>query len=133
MLPQSFSIHPRKDLDGTVEPRYFNLAEMCRTSCLESNYPTTFTQIANLRALADFLDGVRDELGYPIIVNSGFRTSVVNSRVGGVPRSLHLQGRAADINSIGHFDELVEILRKHRTELSEFIVNKSKNYIHIAI
>lgn len=129
----SISIHPRRDLDSSIEPRYFSLCELCYTRCLETNRPSTFTQVANLRALADFLDMVRDELGYPIVVNSGFRTSVVNRCVGGVPRSLHLQGRAADINSIGHFDELVEILRKHRTELSEFIVNKDKNYIHIAI
>lgn len=129
----SFSIHPSKHLDGCIEPRFFTLRELCYTQRTLANNPSTFTEVGNLRALANFLDMLRDELGYPIIVNSAFRTPSVNDAVGGSPRSLHLKGRAADIWCIGHVDELIEIIRKHRNELTEFIVNKEKFYIHIAI
>ena len=129
-----FSIHPNKDSDPTVEPRFFKFCELCFTKQKLPNHPTTFTQVANLRALADFLDMLRDELGCPIWVNSAFRTAEVNAAVGGHPNSLHKQGRAADIWCVSDkVDSLIEIIRKHRTELSEFIVNKDKYYIHIAL
>ena len=120
--------------DSSVEPRHFSLKELCFTSQTCDNHPTTFTQVSNLLFLAQFLDMIRDELKYAIFVNSAFRTPDVNYRVGGVSSSLHLQGLAADIWTAPHkTDELIEILRKHRTELREFIVNTDKQYIHIAL
>ena len=134
MSLKSFTIHPRKYEDVSIEPRYFKFKELIFTGTLLPNYPTTFTEIANLRALADFLDTIRDELGFAIFVNSAYRTFDVNCAVGGACRSLHMQGRAADIwPAYGKEEELIDILRKHRTELAEFIVNRDKKYIHIAI
>lgn len=119
---------------NSIQPRYFSLEEMCFTSQHCDNHPTTFTQVLNLLFLAKFLDMIRDELKHAIFVNSAFRTPDVNYRVGGVSSSLHLQGLAADIWTAPHkIDELIEILRKHRTELREFIVNTDKQYIHIAL
>lgn len=131
MKVPSFSI--RVDKDSAVEPLYFNLAELTYTKTKFDNRPTTFTEVSNLRALADFLDDVREELGHPIIVNSAYRSAEVNAAVKGVPNSLHRKGRAADITSIGHFEDLVELLRKRRTMMSEFIVYRDRNFVHIAI
>lgn len=134
MTPISISIHPNKDLDSSVEPQFFTLRELCYTKLNEDNTPTTFTQVANLRALADFLDEIRLQFGYPIWVNSAFRTPKVNALVGGSPHSLHKQGRACDVwCASDHVDELIEILRKNRNQMCEFIVNKDKHYIHCAI
>ena len=135
MLPISFSINSHRYEDSTIEPRFFTLAELTRTGvAFLDNHPKTFTQIANLRSLAEFLDMLRDELGHPIFVNSAFRSAEVNAQVGGAPRSLHKQGRAADIWTMSeNVDSLIEKIRNHRNELSEFIVNKEKHYIHIAI
>lgn len=129
----SVSIHGSHTIDTMCEPQHFTLRELCYTSKSYPNYPSTFTEVANLRALADFLDKIRDELGSPIVVNSGFRTPEVNAAVGGASRSLHMKGLAADIWSIEYPDDLINICRQHRTEMSEFIVNKDKHYIHIAI
>lgn len=129
---KQFSI--RQEKDSAIEPQYFTLKELCYTTKKFHNYPTSFTIIANLRALADFLDCIREELGRPIFVNSAYRSSEVNSAVGGVISSLHLKGRAADIWCADDvLDNLIEILRNHRNEMSEFIVNKDKHYIHVAI
>ena len=51
----------------------------------------------NIEALvANVLDPVRDEYGKPIYVNSGYRCTKHNAAVGGVPRSQHMVGQAAD-------------------------------------
>lgn len=43
------------------------------------------------------LDAFREYLGQPILVNSGFRTTVHNALVGGVTNSAHMRGLAVDI------------------------------------
>ena len=53
----------------------------------------------NIEALvANVLDPVRDEYGKPIYVNSGYRCEKHNKAVGGVPKSQHMLGQAADIS-----------------------------------
>lgn len=42
---------------------------------------------------------LRDKLNVPLSINSGFRTESHNKKVGGVPNSLHLQGKAVDIST----------------------------------
>ena len=52
----------------------------------------------NIEALvAEVLDPVREAYGKPIYVNSGYRCEAHNRKVGGVLRSQHLVGEAADI------------------------------------
>ena len=53
----------------------------------------------NVKALVrEVLDPVREKLGSPIIVNSGYRCPKHNKDVGGVKNSQHLCGEAADIH-----------------------------------
>lgn len=47
--------------------------------------------------LMDLLQGLRDQLGVPLRITSGYRTPRHNTRVGGASRSQHMLGRAADI------------------------------------
>ena len=55
----------------------------------------------NIRMLAGNLQVLRDEIGKPIIINSGYRSEAHNKRVGGVANSQHRFGRAADIRVNG--------------------------------
>ena len=41
---------------------------------------------------------VRDLIGLPVRINSGYRTPERNRQVGGVPNSLHCQGKAVDLS-----------------------------------
>ena len=76
---------------------HFTIEELTVTSTGLDNTPND-EQIAALNALVDnILDPLRDLLGAPITVNSGFRSQEVNARVGGVPTSQHTKGEAADI------------------------------------
>ena len=53
----------------------------------------------NVKALVrEVLDPVRERLGMPIVVNSGYRCEKHNKDVGGVRNSQHLRGEAADIH-----------------------------------
>lgn len=54
------------------------------------------TVVTNLRRVAEWLQAVRDLLGVPIRVTSGYRTVVHNSEVGGSATSDHVTGLAAD-------------------------------------
>jgi uncharacterized protein YcbK (DUF882 family) len=51
--------------------------------------------------LFDVLDAIRERIGQPIYVNSGYRCPVHNRNVGGVPNSQHVDGTAADITYDG--------------------------------
>ena len=52
----------------------------------------------NLVSLVEeVLEPVRERLGRPIIVNSGYRCPIHNAAVGGVANSQHLRGEAADL------------------------------------
>lgn len=54
--------------------------------------------VANLVRLAiTVLEPLREALGKPIRITSGYRSPVINRLVGGAPESAHVDGRAADI------------------------------------
>jgi uncharacterized protein YcbK (DUF882 family) len=51
----------------------------------------------NVVKVANQLQYLRDYLNKPIKVNSAYRSPEHNAKVGGVPKSQHLLGKAADI------------------------------------
>lgn len=58
--------------------------------------------LANLKKLAvGLLEPIREHVGKPIIVTSGYRSPQVNISVGGSVKSDHMVGLAADIRAVG--------------------------------
>ncbi|MDO5509542.1 MAG: D-Ala-D-Ala carboxypeptidase family metallohydrolase [Weeksellaceae bacterium] len=53
----------------------------------------------NVVQLAKSLQALRDSLGVPVLINSGYRSPAHNARIGGVRNSQHVTGRAADITA----------------------------------
>ena len=47
--------------------------------------------------LMQLLDAIREKVGKPVHVLSGYRCPVHNAEVGGVPNSEHVAGQAADL------------------------------------
>src|SRR5690606_317319 len=77
--------------------RNFTLAELCTTGTGLRNEPGA-AEVAGLQALCrHILQPLRDALGKPVTVNSGFRSAAVNKAVGGAASSQHRTGEAADI------------------------------------
>ncbi len=85
--------------------RHFTLAELTYSSTAASehiNNEPGGAAIAALGALCTaVLDPLREALGQPITISSGYRGPVLNKRVGGVADSQHLLGMAVDIQSAG--------------------------------
>lgn len=50
--------------------------------------------------LIEKLEKLRQRIGQPLIINSGYRTPEHNKAVGGAENSLHVEGKAADIRKV---------------------------------
>ena len=107
--------------------KYFSLAELIHSATakrLNIDNTPTFEIVDNLNRLADYLDNIREKLGKPILVSSGYRCPVLNKAVGGVANSQHQKGLAADLvcadmeslekvlRETGGFDQLIKEHRK---------------------
>ena len=53
--------------------------------------------IENLKDLAENLQAIRDEIGQPITITSGYRSPAHNKAIKGAKHSFHVKGMAADI------------------------------------
>lgn len=51
--------------------------------------------------LVSILDILRNQIGKPVIINSGYRTPTRNKEIGGAKYSYHMRGMAADIRVNG--------------------------------
>lgn len=87
-------------VSGTKISKWFTYEEFTYSITANSkgikNIPNTI-EYQHLIELAYWLDGLRDYLGYPIIITSGFRCPELNNAVGGVETSAHRLGYAADL------------------------------------
>jgi len=72
---------------------------------------------------------IRDIIRLPLRINSGYRTPERNQAVGGVPNSLHCQGKAVDLSCA--FVSLAQLtIAAIMAGFPKVIVYKSKNFIH---
>lgn len=77
---------------------HFTLAEMTVTQVRRADNAPSMSQMANLIRLCDhILEPLRNKVGGPVIVTSGYRSPEVNEIVGGSSKSAHCHGLAADI------------------------------------
>lgn len=76
----------------------FTLEELIVTQVRDvENEPSSSVTVSNLRETAKRMEAVRALLGsVPILITSGFRSSLVNKIVGGSPSSAHMSGHAVD-------------------------------------
>lgn len=90
-------------------------------------------ELANLKRLATFLEAVRTIIGKPIIINSGYRSKIVNDAVGSNDRSHHIYGCAADIKVHGMTPH--EVCQKIIASglLYEQIILEFDAWVHISI
>lgn len=71
----------------------FSLVELaCKDG---TQVPKEFS--GNAMILLENLQVLRDHLGEPVRINSGYRTPEYNKRIGGKPLSQHMKATAADI------------------------------------
>ena len=123
--------------------RNFSLEEMLRSDtakrCGITNKPKAEEEtevVENLKALCvEVLQPLRDFLGKPVVVSSGYRCRELNKKVGGISNSQHLTGEAADIR-VKDRHELIEIMRfiMDDTVFDQLIREKSATgeWVHVS-
>ncbi len=79
---------------------HFTLEELYASEIADrlniDNMPSDPVILNNLKFLADNLEKVRSLLGKPMHINSGYRSPLVNAKLGSRPTSAHTKGLAAD-------------------------------------
>ena len=90
-------------------------------------------EISNLTRLAELLEQVRKVLAKPIMINSGFRSKLVNDAVGSKDTSQHRIGCAADIRVIGMTpDQVCNAIRQSEIQFDQ-LIREFDSWTHISV
>lgn len=76
---------------------------------------------------------LRDKLGVPVRVNSGYRCPELNKAVGGVPTSQHQKGEAADLSIDGKASDILEALENSNIPFDQAILYREQNFLHVSL
>ncbi len=91
-------------------------------------------ELAALRVLVSrTIQPLRDKLGVPIHVNSGYRCPELNKAVGGVPTSQHQKGEAADLSIDGKASDILEALENNNIPFDQAILYRKQNFLHVSL
>lgn len=123
--------------------KYFNFEEFFRSEVADScgilNYPSPeveqYVRINIITLVDHVLDPIRERLGVPVRITSGYRCKALNELVGGSEYSLHLIGRAADFTIDGlapsGYKQLAFWCADH-LEFDQMIVYAKRRFIHVS-
>jgi zinc D-Ala-D-Ala carboxypeptidase len=93
------------------------------------------TELANVRnMLIPGMQSVRDCLGQPVFITSGYRSPEVNRAIGGSTNSQHSQGLAADFKApaFGMPRQIVKHLMQHCTQVRYDQLICEGEWVHIS-
>lgn len=118
---------------------HFTLEEMTYSDTANRlkihNIPNT-QAVKNLGYLAhNLLEPLREYLGKPIVITSGYRGEILNRKVGGSKTSQHLYGQAVDIWVSGISPQLLyEKIKQSGLDYDQLILEKTRNaeWVHIS-
>lgn len=120
----------------------FTLSELIHSDTAIKHNINNMPDINSLDCLLNLifyvLQPLRNKLGKPIIINSGYRNAQVNKLVGGVvdahgnPTSQHCKGQAADIKVTGmSVRSLIDFIKKSGIEYDQ-LINEYDSWVHIS-
>ena len=123
--------------------KYFKLEELLQSKTALAykieNLPS-WQVVSNLERLAAILDIVREKLGIPITVTSGFRGTKLNAKVKGSKGSQHMLGEAADITCKDNaklFNTIKELMEQGIIEVGQLIweygTKKQPEWVHVSL
>lgn len=78
------------------------------------------------------LQPLRDELGIPLHINSGYRCKLLNKKVKGVKSSQHLSGMAADITCADNLKALKVLQAMEFDQLLVYGPTLKPRFIHVS-
>lgn len=118
---------------------HFTLNELCCTThkdLAKTNLEEAKKIMGRMYMLAGFAERVREIIGKPIIINSGFRCVKLNNAVGGSLSSQHLYAEAIDIRVSGKTsNEVFQIIAASDLKYDQLILEKAGNaqWVHVSI
>ena len=121
----------------------FTLEELIRSATATkmgiNNTPGSAEKMSLIKLAKEILQPLRDKMGVPITVTSGYRCPKLNSKVGGSKTSQHMNGSAADI-SVGSakqnkelFDFIVKMANNKEIQFRQLIDEYEYKWVHLAI
>ena len=118
----------------------FTLAEMVHsTTAIRNNIDNTPKDIVIIRNLAHLcqkvLEPLRDHMGCPIKISSGYRSPELNRLVKGSKSSQHCLGQAADIVVYGRNSEMFMFISQYLTfdqVIWEFGTDSEPDWVHVS-
>ena len=100
------------------------------------NTPNGVQRAALTALVTNILDPLREAYGKPIVVTSGFRCPRLNRAVGGVAKSQHMKGEAADIRTLSDRPsdnkKLFDLIIKLGLPFDQCIDEYGYNWIHVS-
>ena len=121
---------------------HFLLGEFTRSKYPEVYNIPSHEAIANLKRLCEWLEVLRNKIGHPIVINSGYRSPQLNRKVGGAPTSNHLTGCAVDIRTNGmeqaicYAAILINSAKESHQDFDELLIEKNRYgavWLHFAV
>ncbi|HEY8877783.1 MAG TPA: D-Ala-D-Ala carboxypeptidase family metallohydrolase [Roseateles sp.] len=112
---------------------HFTLEELIATQHRDIDNDPPLEIVANLKRTALLLESVRQRLGAPIIISSGYRSPALNKAVGGQPNSQHLTGQAVDFicPGFGTPTTVISALKDSGIDLDQAILEFNR-WVHIS-
>ena len=116
----------------------FTLEELSctNTQYKEENISAAKKIMGRMYQLAGFAERVREIIGKPLIINSGFRCVKLNNAVGGSLTSQHLYAEAIDIRVNGKScKEVFQIIVSSDLKYDQLILERSgtAQWVHVSI
>lgn len=115
--------------------KYFTYSELTFSETAKrlkyTNQPPP-KELKSLTNTAQQLDKVRELLGCPVIVNSGYRSLVVNRAIGSSDNSQHVRGEAVDFRTHQYTPrQIVEMIKKSDIPYDQLIL-EYESWVHIS-
>lgn len=100
----------------------------------EEQYNPPDEIVENLRALClNVLQPLRDALGTPLKVNSGYRCPSLNKAINGAANSQHMSGQAADIIDLTHGNAfLFKRIKELNLPFDQMIDEFAFRWVHVS-
>lgn len=100
------------------------------------NIPNTQTTESLKRLCEEILQPIRNKFGKPITITSGYRSSVLNTAIGGSKSSQHIKGEAADIvcnDNRALWNLIYKMILNKEIRVGQLIDEKNLRWIHISL
>lgn len=111
----------------------FSYEELTHTDHREFDNTPNDAELENLKRMAEFLEEVRSLLGKPLLINSCFRSELVNNSVGSKSSSQHRVGCATDFRVNGMTpNEVVKAIIASDLNFDQ-IIREFDRWTHISI